>query len=117
MFRRFAVAIAATLMISGMISGAAIADDIEGRWTTDSGATAEIAPCGGSFCITLRSGDNNGKKIGQMAAAGGGKYNGSITDPADDKTYKGSARLSGNALKMTGCVLLVLCRSQNWTRQ
>ena len=39
-------------------------------------------------------------------------------DPAKDKTYSGSATLSGNSLKMSGCVLGgLICRSQNWKRQ
>jgi len=39
-----------------------------------------------------------------------------VTDPQNDKTYTGKATLSGNTLKMSGCVLGVLCRSENWTR-
>ena len=34
------------------------AEPIEGNWKTASGATAQIAPCGGSFCVTLKSGHN-----------------------------------------------------------
>ncbi len=43
-------------------------------------------------------------------------YSGSITDPAADKTYSGSGAVSGNSLKMKGCVLKVLCKSQTWSR-
>ena len=46
------------------------------------------------------------------------RYVGKVTDPANDKTYNGKASLSGNVLKMSGCVLGGLfCRSQKWTKQ
>ena len=110
---RIAIAAAAATV---MMVGAAFADPIEGNWKTDSGETAAIGSCGGAFCITLKTGKHAGKSIGKMNASGGGKYAGSITDPADDKTYKGSATIAGSSLKMRGCVLAVLCKTQNWKR-
>ena len=113
MLRKLIVAAAATLMLS---AGAAYADDINGNWRTDSGETAAITG-GGPFTITLKTGEHAGKRIGSLNADGGGKYSGKITDPANDKTYSGKATLSGNALKMSGCVLGGLIgRSQNWKR-
>lgn len=91
------------------------AEPIEGNWKTASGATAAIAKCGGSFCITLKSGKHSGKQIGKLDGAGA-DYSGEITDPDNDKTYSGSAGVSGSSLKLKGCVLKVLCRSQTWTR-
>jgi uncharacterized protein (DUF2147 family) len=105
--------IAAALALSALSAQAA--EPIEGNWKTASGATAQIAPCGGSFCVTLRSGKHNGKQIGKMAGSGD-SYSGEITDPENDKTYSGSGTVSGNSLKMKGCVLAVLCKSQTWTR-
>jgi uncharacterized protein (DUF2147 family) len=49
-------------------------------------------------------------------AGSGDSYSGEITDPENDKTYSGSGTVSGNSLKMKGCVLAVLCKSQTWTR-
>ncbi|MGE0501415.1 MAG: DUF2147 domain-containing protein [Rhizobiaceae bacterium] len=113
MIRKFGLALAATLLITG----SAFADDIVGNWRTDSGETAAISSCGGSFCIKLKTGKHAGKNIGSMAASGSGAYKGTITDPADDKKYSGRASLSGNALKMKGCILGgVICRTQNWSR-
>ena len=113
MKRSIMFALAALLATSGL----AFADDIEGRWKTDSGATAEIASCGSAFCITLRDGAHKGKRIGRMSADGDNRYSGDITDPANDKTYSGKATLSGKALSMKGCVLGgLICRGQNWTR-
>lgn len=105
---------AIALALSG---GLALADPIEGNWQTESGATAEIATCGGGYCVTLRSGDYSGKQIGTFQADGGGKYSGKITDPTNDKTYTGKASLSGDSLKMGGCVLGgLICRNESWSR-
>ena len=112
MFGRFAMALAATLTLTG----AALADPIEGNWKTASGETAAIAPCGGQFCIKLKTGKHAGKQIGKMTANGANSYKGSITDPADDKTYSGSGQLSGNSLKMKGCVAAIFCKSQTWSK-
>jgi uncharacterized protein (DUF2147 family) len=106
------------LLASLAATGFAAADDIEGRWKTDSGATAEIASCGsGAFCITLRGGEHSGKRIGRMSPDGEARYSGEVTDPANNKTYAGRASLKGNGLSMKGCVLGgLICRTQNWTR-
>lgn len=107
------IIIAAAFALSAVTAQAA--EPIEGNWKTASGATAQIAPCGGSFCVTLKSGQHNGKQIGKMAGSGD-SYKGEITDPETDKTYSGSGSVSGNSLKMKGCVMAVLCKSQTWTR-
>ncbi|MEO3387813.1 DUF2147 domain-containing protein [Mesorhizobium sp. CAU 1741] len=113
MLGKWTLAVAMTLAVAGP----ALADPIVGNWKTDSGATAQIAASGGGFTITLRSGQHNGKRIGQMQASGSGKYKGTITDPAEDKSYSGNATLDGNRLAMQGCVAMVFCRTQNWQRQ
>ena len=112
MFRRLSMAIAATIFMAG----AAYADPIEGNWKTQSGETAAIGGCGDGFCITLKTGDHSGKQIGKMTASGANKYKGTITDPADDKTYSGSASLSGSNLNMTGCALKIFCKTQKWSK-
>jgi len=108
-----------TLILSGALTlaaGAASADEpIVGHWKTAAGDTAQIASCGGGYCIVLKSGKYAGKKIGILAGSGA-TYTGQITDPANDKTYSGSGNIFGNSLKMKGCVLNVLCKSQTWTR-
>ena len=93
------------------------ADPIVGNWTTQSGQTATISPCGGGFCVTLKTGQYAGKKIGSLTK-NGKRYVGKVTDPANDKTYNGRATLNGRILKMSGCLLGGLfCRSQEWTKQ
>ena len=113
MFGKIGMAMAATMMFAG----AALADPIEGNWKTKNSDTAAIGGCGGSFCIRLKTGEFAGKSIGKMTATGGGSYEGSITKPSNGKTYSGSATLSGNSLKMRGCVLGgLICESQTWSR-
>ena len=106
------IALLTALLISGQ---ALAAENIEGNWKTQSGETATIASCGSAFCVTLKTGKHAGKQIGRMSGSGN-EYSGEITDPANDKTYSGSGSVSGNSLKMKGCVLKVLCKSQTWTR-
>ena len=106
-----------TLGLCALMTGAALADPIEGNWKTTDGDTAAIAGCGGRFCITLKTGEYAGRKIGQMNASGGGSYEGEITKPSNGKTYSGKAKLSGNSLKLSGCVLGgLICESQTWGR-
>jgi uncharacterized protein (DUF2147 family) len=113
MFGKIGMALAATMMFTG----AALADPIEGNWKTKTGDTAAIDGCGGAFCITLKTGEFAGKSIGKMTAAGDGGYEGSITKPSNGKTYSGTATLSGNSLKMRGCVFGgLICESQTWSR-
>jgi uncharacterized protein (DUF2147 family) len=96
--------------------GTAFADEpIVGNWKTVAGDTAAITPCGGDYCVTLKTGKYAGRQIGKMRGKGS-TYTGEITDPAADKTYAGSGTMSGNSLKMQGCVLKVFCKSQTWTR-
>ena len=113
MFGKFSMALAAGLIVTG----AALADPIEGNWKTASGATAAIAGGGDGFSITLKTGKHAGKRIGSFKTAGDAKYTGTITDPDSDKTYNGKASVTGSALKMSGCVLGgLICKSQTWTK-
>ena len=112
MFRRMSLTLTATMVLASV----ALADPIEGNWKTKDGDTAAIGACGGSFCITLKTGEYAGKNIGSMQSSGGGKYKGTITKPSNGKTYSGSATLSGSSLELSGCVLGILCESQTWTK-
>ena len=92
----------------------ALADQIEGNWKTEAGSKASITKCA-AFCVKLTSGQHSGKRIGKLEAKNG-KYVGTITDPADDKTYSGNAKINGSTLKMQGCVAKIFCKTQNWSR-
>ncbi|HEX7919856.1 MAG TPA: DUF2147 domain-containing protein [Bradyrhizobium sp.] len=52
-----------------------------------------------------------------MKPAGDGTYAGTITDPQDDKTYSGTAKLAGSSLELTGCAMSVFCRTQTWKKK
>jgi len=96
-----------------MAAGAAHAGSIDGAWITANGDTAVIS--GGT--ITLKTGKFAGRTIGAMKPAGDGKYAGTITDPQDDKTYSGSAKVSGATLELTGCAMSVFCKTQTWNKK
>ena len=106
-----------SILAAGMISASPLqaADPIEGTWKTESGETAGIGPCGGAFCITLKTGQYAGQRIGRMSGSGS-SYSGTITDPSDGKEYSGSAKVNGGSLKLKGCALKIFCKTQNWTK-
>ncbi len=90
------------------------ASEILGKWKTESGETALISNCGSSICIVLKTGKYKGQSIGKLKVDGS-KYKGTVRDPADDKTYTGSISVTGNILKMQGCIA-IFCKTQKWTR-
>ncbi|NRA98543.1 MAG: DUF2147 domain-containing protein [Rhodobacteraceae bacterium] len=111
---------------------AAHADPVHGVWKTqpgDDGAYGhvEMSDCGGKTCGVLIAGfdasgtqadsPNIGKRmVWDMQARSNGTYaGGKIWAPDRDKTYNSRMELSGNSLKVEGCVLVV-CRGQTWTR-
>lgn len=116
MFRRSSLALAVTSAFF-MTGNAIAAEPIVGNWKTQSGANATIAACGSSYCIKLTSGEFSGKQIGKVKGSGK-NYKGKITDPAKNKTYSGKAAVTGNKMKMSGCVLGgLICQGQTWTRR
>jgi uncharacterized protein (DUF2147 family) len=111
MKRMFALA-AAFVAFAGVAHSA---DPIVGNWKTEDGSTTAIASCGGSYCITVKTGKYAGRKIGTFSGKGE-SYAGRLTDPASNKTYDGTIALAGNTVKMKGCVMKVFCQSQTWSR-
>lgn len=116
---------AAALAMSATL---AAADPAAGTWKTEAGETGgylhvNIAPCGADICGTIAKVVNNdnqsivGKNIiWNMKSNGGGSYSGGkIWAPDTDKTYNSKMSLSGNSLKVQGCVLGI-CRGQTWSR-
>ena len=119
-----------TAVAFSAVAGIAMADPVEGVWQTevDDGAYAHvtIAPCGAAFCGTITrayndSGQyksaNDGKQlVWDMVAKGGGNYgDGKIWQPSTGKTYNSKMALSGNRLKVSGCVGPI-CKKQTWSR-
>lgn len=114
---------------------------VEGLWRTGTDhGEVRIAPCGGKVCGTLVTSDrlrafpdqrdvhNHDRSLrgrilkGVLIAEGfsgtatrlsGGK----VYDPAGGGDYSGRIELTGpDTLKLTGCIVPPLCRSQSWTR-
>lgn len=104
-------------MLFALAAGSAgAAEPIVGNWRTPSGHIARIEACGDAYCIFATAAKFKDRRIGRMTASGQG-YAGEITDPETDRTYSGTATVSGSSLKLTGCALGIFCRSQTWTKQ
>ncbi|MBB3996538.1 DUF2147 domain-containing protein [Aureimonas pseudogalii] len=112
MLRRSALALCAPLFL---VSAASAAEPILGTWRVENGETVTYSACGTAFCATVDTGRYKGKSLGRVSGTGG-RYTGSVVDPSNDKTYEGRAEVSGNILKLTGCVAKVFCQTRTWTR-
>jgi len=113
------------------LTGPASADPVEGLWQTevDDGAYAyiDMKPCGAALCgIIARTfnstgeyqSENLGKRLViDMVPNGNGSYAGQVWRPSNNKIYIGKMDLSGNSLRLRGCVAGgLICSSQNWRR-
>lgn len=109
----------------------ASADPLEGIWKTevDDGSYAhiKIAPCGPAFCGVIHQtfkdtgeyeSENKGKMLViDMIPQGEGEYEGSVWRPSNDKIYYGTISLTGDSLKLAGCIAGgLICSKQSWTR-
>jgi len=121
-----------TAVAAALLATTASADPAHGTWQTevDDGSFAYIsmAPCGSAVCGTIArtfenggteySSPNLGKQIViDMVPSGGGEYAGSVWRPSNNKVYVGKMTVSGNSLRLRGCVAGgLICASQNWVR-
>lgn len=116
---------------------------IAGRWATENNrAIVNIQPCGNAICgrverilvdepgaadardrrnpdPSLRNRRIVGSRILWGFTRDGTTYRGGqLYDPESGRTVDGRLALSGNTLRVTGCVLGgTICRTQNWTRR
>ena len=125
--------IAALLAVSPT---ALAADPILGTWKTqpDYGGYAhvEVRECNdGKICgWIMRTFSEKGEElqteflgkalVRNMVNAGGGRYEGRLWRPGNDKTYFGKAELNGDQVRLSGCLIAAFggigCESQIWTR-
>ena len=119
-------------LLIGLAGAAWAQDPVEGIWKTqvDDGAYAYVrfAPCGEKICGVITrtfnaDGEYKSKNIGRklvwdMVPEGGGNYGGGkIWQPSTDRIYRSKMTLSGNTLRVAGCVLGgLICKKQTWTR-
>ena len=125
-----ALAVFATTSVS-------FAAGIEGTWTRSNGKSKiKISKCGSSFCTkivwmktprkdtknenaALRGRDLVGTTISKnLKPSGDKRWSGNIYNANKGKTYTGSATVSGNKLRMKGCLTSagILCQSAKFTR-
>lgn len=122
---------AAVAVLALMAVPAFAADPVEGLWQTqvDDGAYAhvQLAPCGQAICGTIArtfnaSGEYKSPNLGKqlvidMMPQGGGRYQGQVWRPSNDKVYVGKIELNGNSLSLAGCIAGgLLCSKQTWQR-
>lgn len=124
-----------TLLIAGLAMAFAApvaADPLEGKWRTgkdDNGNSGiiQVAPCGDALCgVLVQSFDASGKVfksanqgrniISATKPSGGGAYKGKVFSPDRGKTYNSKLQLSGNSLKVSGCVLGICRDGGTWKR-
>jgi uncharacterized protein (DUF2147 family) len=107
--------IAAATVLAGGVN-MAFADPIEGVWLRPSTKTlVRYASAGGQFCGTVLEGKYKGQSIGCMSG-GNGTYNGKVVALDEGKTYTGKAKVTGNVMKLQGCVFGI-CKGEDWQRQ
>ena len=122
--------IAALLAVT--IAGAAHArSPIEGRWKKGK-LQIDIRPCGSTLCGTVvkasakqqaRAERGSGTEligaalIEDIRPTGPNSYRGKVFVPDRNMNASGRIRqVSPNQLKVSGCVLALICKSSNWTR-
>ena len=130
---------AAALALS--VSAPAFAQDVTGLWQTQTnGGQVEISRCGNSLCGKLITSDHikaspaqkdvknkdeaqRGRPLKNLQmlydfSGGPTKWTGGkVYNPDDGGTYSGTVELlSDNELKLKGCIVAPLCKTQKWTR-
>ncbi|VAW03707.1 FIG00027233: possible membrane protein [hydrothermal vent metagenome] len=126
--KKFAISAMALVFSAGMT----MADPLEGLWRTagddngDSGLI-KVAPCGNQLCGTLiKAYDANGAEIesdnigrniiSETVARGGGSYTGKVYSPDRDKTYKSKLQMTGDTLKVRGCIAFICRDGGTWQK-
>ena len=134
----------AVLVSAAMLASPALAaapEAVLGKWQTPSRhGVVEIARCGGSICGHLIESDGlranpdlrdvknkdaskRTRKVKDLQMLGGfsreaDKWSGGwIYNPEDGGTYKATISPADNrTLKLKGCIVWPLCKTQTWTR-
>ena len=139
MIRTLAFATLAFTAIAG--SASAQTADPTGLWQTPTnGGQVRISRCGQALCGVLVTSDHiranpnvqdehnsdraqrsrTLRNLPMLRGFTGGPTewtNGSVYNPADGRTYRGTITMQGdNTLRLRGCVVAPLCKTQTWTR-
>jgi len=131
----------AAAALATALASPALAADPTGLWQTPTnGGQVRIARCGEALCGTLVTSDHiradaNARDVHNRDASQRGRTlrnlpmltgftggptewrGGSVYNPADGGTYRGTITMTGdNALRLRGCIVAPLCKTQTWTR-
>ena len=120
-----------------------LASNAPGTWAMQNGkVTVNVTDCGSSLCGSIAALKEPISKIDgkpkidrenpdpslrqrpliglsilvDMKASGEGKWTGAIYNPDDGKTYTGTVKLSGDTMKVQGCVLKMFCKTNIFVR-
>lgn len=120
-----------SLLIAGIalagvtLSGSAQAADPFGTWVRPStGTQVNFYACGAKLCAKIASVKDEARKkeVGTVIMKGADKtgdntWKGDLLDVESGKIYAGVVTLeSASALNLQGCVAMVLCRGETWTK-
>ncbi len=135
--------LSAALLAIVFSAGAALAGEAVGTWlSSDGGTKVRISNCGGKLCGTVvwldDPNDNAGKPktdvlnpdpakrarpllglqvVQGLTPSGPNRWSGLIYNADDGKTYQAHMMVpQTNSAKVQGCVLGLLCKTENWTR-
>ena len=122
--RRTSLAIVAVAAVA-MTGAAAQAAEPYGTWQRPStGTQVNFYACGGKLCAKVAAVKDEARKkeVGTVIMKGAAKsgdntWKGDLLDLESGKTYSGVVTLeSASALNLKGCVAMVLCRGETWTK-
>ncbi len=137
--KRYGVPSLTVLALAAGLSGAQAAEPPSGTWLSEGGEIkvrfAKCAPTAPTYCGTIvwekqPSKDTNNPDpalrsrpmvgvplLTELKPNDSDGYSGTIYNPQDGRTYSASVKLKNpNTLELSGCLLAVLCQTQNWTR-
>ena len=107
------LALGAAMVLSCPAMGA---ESLVGSWQAESGRKVTIAQCGIDGVPSLiANGKYRGRHIGRFRGSDG-HYAGQIITPKNNRSYAGTAEQSGTSMKVKGCALKVLCKTETWTK-
>ena len=107
------------------LSGPAQAADPLGTWVRPStGTQVNFYACGGKLCAKVAAVKDEARKkeVGTVIMKGADKtgdntWKGDLLDLESGKTYSGVVTMeSASALNLQGCVAMVLCRGETWSK-
>ena len=117
--------IAGSALAGVALSGPAQAADPFGTWVRPStGTQVNFYACGGKLCAKVAAVKDEARKkeVGTVIMKGADKtgdntWKGDLLDLESGKTYSGVVTMeSASALNLQGCVAMVLCRGETWSK-